>query len=358
MAAPLDIYAGPGALATLRQHGFYPLLFNYFLGASGGPKWFVLAGLDRVLFPEYFQRRGGQIQIIGSSAGAFRAACMVQQDPLRAINRLADVYAHTVYSRKPTSKEITDSAKHLVNHLLGEDGIMDLLTNERFKAHIFAARCHGIMESAGRMSQLSGLAMSGAANALHRKHLQRYYSRSVFSAPDSRLSIDDPYHLKTELLELGYNNVKDALLASGAIPVVIDGVEKIVAAPPGVYRDGGIIDYHFDLKFGPEPGLVLYPHFYPHAVPGWFDKGLKKRLPHASSYDNVVMLVPSAEFVASLPYSKIPDRKDFDKLNEKARIRYWEQVLQESDRLGEYFMKITADGTVMDKIKPLPFTCQ
>ena len=28
MTAPLNIYAGPGALATLKEHGFYPLLFK------------------------------------------------------------------------------------------------------------------------------------------------------------------------------------------------------------------------------------------------------------------------------------------------------------------------------------------
>ena len=107
MTAPLNIYAGPGALATLKENGFYPLLFNYFLGASGGPKWFVLAGLDRVLFPEWFDTRGGQVQVIGSSAGAFRAACAVQNDPLAAINRLAEHYSTTVYSKKPTANEIT-----------------------------------------------------------------------------------------------------------------------------------------------------------------------------------------------------------------------------------------------------------
>ncbi|RDV27548.1 patatin-like phospholipase family protein [Alteromonas aestuariivivens] len=357
MAAPLDVYAGPDALALLREKGFYPLLFNYFLGASGGPKWFVLAGLDRVLFPEYFQSRGGQINIIGSSAGAFRAACMVQQDPLKAINRLAEHYSQTVYSNKPSAQEISRKGRQLIDYTLGDEGVMDILTNERFKAHFFVAKCSGLMQKESRMAQMSGLALSALANTFSRRALQRQYTRYVFSAPGAHLTIEDPYSIETRSVELGYNNVKDALLASGSIPIVLNGVEKIIAAPEGVYRDGGIIDYHFDLAFGPKPGLVLYPHFYPHPVPGWFDKGLKRRRPHASSYRNVVMLVPSAEFVASLPYGKIPDRKDFEKLDDQTRIRYWQKVLSETDRLGEYFMRITQDGSVMDKLRPLPFTC-
>lgn len=356
--APLNIYAGPSAMKALKKDGFYPKMFNYFLGASGGPKWFVLAGLDRVLFPEYFSKRGGQIQVIGSSAGAFRAACMVQKDPLKAINRLAEHYSHTVYSAKPDVSEITRKAQDLIHYVMGKDGILDVLTNERFKAHIFVAKCRGLMESESRTSQLSGLAASAIANSFSRKRLSLFYDRYVFSAPDSRLSVSDPHGLATHRVELGHNNVKDALLASGSIPLVIRGVTHMVAAPDGVYRDGGIIDYHFDLKFGPREGLVLYPHFYDRPIPGWFDKGLKRRRPHLSSYDNVVMLVPSSDFVASLPFGKIPDRKDFEKLDEKTRIDYWQRVLKETDRLGEYFMKVTASGEVMDVVKPLPFACQ
>lgn len=355
MTAPLNIYAGPGALATLKKHGFYPLLFNYFLGASGGPKWFVLAGLDRVLFPEWFNNRGGQVQVIGSSAGAFRAACAVQSNPLKAINALAKHYSETVYSAKPSANEITCKARSLISAILGSDGVMDVLNNPRFKAQIFVSRCYHAMASRGRFTQMHGLAMSAAANAVSRKALGTFYSRHIFSAPGSDFEINDPYNLKTEISELCFVNVKEVLLASGSIPLVLEGVENILEAPKGMYRDGGIVDYHFDLSFGPKEGLVLYPHFYPTPVPGWFDKGIRRRLPHASSYNNVVMLVPSSEFVASLPYGKIPDRNDFKKLDAATRIKYWQQVLEETDRLGEYFMEITANGTIMDKIQPLPF---
>lgn len=146
---PLDIYAGPGAMKTINKNGLVPHLFKYFLGASGGPKWFVLAGLDRVLFPDWLTRRGTTLNIIGSSAGAFRAACAVQQDPLAAINRLAEHYSHTEYSDKPTVREITDKAKALLKYVIDAEGLIDLLSNDLYKAHIIVAKCHGVVGSLG-----------------------------------------------------------------------------------------------------------------------------------------------------------------------------------------------------------------
>jgi len=353
--APLEIYAGNGAMNTIKQQGFHPEIFSYFLGASGGPKWFSLAGLDRVLFPEWFKNVDHQIHVIGSSAGAFRAICAVQNDPLSAINRLATSYSTTTYSDKPTPAEITRKAEALVKEMVNSEGKKEVLANKRFKAHIFVAKCLGATRREHKFSQLSGLAMSAAANAITRKNLGRYYTRCIFSSPNTEFSVKDPYQLPTEHYELNNENIHNALLASGAIPVVLEGIRDIAGAPQAMYRDGGIVDYHFDLEFGPEKGLVLYPHFYPKPIPGWFDKGLKRRVAHQNSYDNVVMLVPSAAFVASLPYGKIPDRKDFEQLDATTRIKYWQTVLQETDRLGEYFMKISSDGSVVDKIKPLPF---
>ena len=43
----LEIYAGDTALKTIQERGFSQELFNTFLGASGGPKWFTLFGLDK-----------------------------------------------------------------------------------------------------------------------------------------------------------------------------------------------------------------------------------------------------------------------------------------------------------------------
>jgi hypothetical protein len=351
----LDIYAGKNALARIKKEGFSPDSFDYMLGASGGPKWFVLAGLDRYIFPEFFAGRTRPLNIIGSSAGAFRFACFAQQDPLSAINRLAERYSHTVYSDKPTAKEITEKGMALLNYVLGKNGCEEIINNPVIKVHFIVAKCKGLTQFEAKPLQMTGLIASASANVLKRKWLEKFYQRYLFSSPDSDLKVNDPNNMASYSVPLTAKNLPQALMASGSIPIVIEGVKNIAGAPSGTYRDGGIIDYHFDLTFGPQQGLVLYPHFYSKPIPGWFDKSLKKRLPHASSYDDVVMLVPSDEFVASLPYGKIPDRKDFETMPAAQRIEYWQAVILQSNSLGQAFKDMYNNQKIVEHIKPIEF---
>jgi hypothetical protein len=109
-------------------------------------------------------------------------------------------------------------------------------------------------------------------------------------------------------------------------------------APPGRYRDGGLLDYHLDLPYPKVDGLVLYPHFYPYVIPGWFDKTLPWRRARSHRLDNVILVSPSPQWVARLPYGKIPDRNDFRKMDDVTRQRYWQQVTAETQRLHDAFL--------------------
>ena len=347
----IEIFAGPSAINKIKSEGFSAELFDTFLGASGGPKWFILAGLDRVVFPEFFSKVDTSINVVGSSAGAFRAACLTQADPRAAINRLADKYSHTVYSTKPSVSEITKKGYELLEYVMGEHGVEEVLNNQKHIAHFSVAQCHGSVASENKFKQMSGLLKAGARNAVSRKRLAKSFTRALFSAKADTLLFSDPDHFPTDNYLLTQANLIPALMASGSIPMVLEGVENIPGAKAGMYRDGGIIDYHFDLHFNTDK-LVLYPHFYRTPTPGWFDKSLKRACT-PSSYDNVVLISPSKEFVESLPYKKIPDRKDFEKMEAPQRIQYWTKVISESDRMGEAFMQKVTDGSIVSEIKPI-----
>ena len=57
------------------------------------------------------------------------------------------------------------------------------------------------------------------------------------------------------------------------------------------------------------------------------------------------MITPSKEFVAGLPYGKIPDRNDFTDLDADTRIKYWNTVFSETEKLAEAFdNKLNADN--------------
>ena len=140
----LDIYAGKNALKTIQEQGFKQELFANFLGASGGPKWFILFALDKYIFGDFFKGRTTELNLIGSSAGAFRAAALTQNDPIQAIERLAHTYANTVYSDKPTPQEISAQAVNIVDQLFAENGAYEVINNPIFKAHFLVAKCNGL----------------------------------------------------------------------------------------------------------------------------------------------------------------------------------------------------------------------
>src|SRR5581483_7614739 len=111
------------------------------------------------------------------------------------------------------------------------------------------------------------------------------------------------------------------------------GVRDPSGAPPGIYRDGGVADYHFGEEIDPDSGLALYPHFYSHLVPGWFDKPWSSR--RTRGLRRAVVLAPSDAFVASLPRGRIPDREDFSTLRDDERLAAWREVVKRSDELGD-----------------------
>lgn len=334
----IDIVAGKNAAKIINEQGFKPELFTSFLGASGGPKWFTLFGLDKYIFGEFFKNRTQPLNLIGSSAGAFRSACFAQNDPVAAIERLATSYSQTRYSsNKPTPAEITIKARALLEDVFGDNGVTEIINNPVFKAHFIVAKSNGFIASENKLIQLLGLSISYMLNRVNRKLLGSQYERFIFGAPNSNLSITDGYNFKTQNIALNQTNLKDALLASGSIPLVMEGIKNIAGSPQGMYRDGGIIDYHFDVKIN-NPGLILYPHFNSDPKAGWFDKNLKRKVA-PQNYDNVVMITPSKEFVAGLPYGKIPDRNDFTDLDADTRIKYWNTVFSETEKLAEAFDK-------------------
>ena len=69
MTDVLEIRAGENALRHIRDNGLKADDISTMLGASGGPKWFVLSGLDKILISDFFRDREKPLQLLGTSAG-------------------------------------------------------------------------------------------------------------------------------------------------------------------------------------------------------------------------------------------------------------------------------------------------
>jgi len=354
MPSSLVIRAGVRAAARLRQEGFHAELFDTLVGASGGPKWLVLRELDDLWIERVVLPRTTPLDTLGSSIGSFRHACFAQHDPHAALARFAQAYTEQTYACAPTPEAISVESERILAHLLADRGADDIVENPLVRSHFVAARLRrdrGLDHGPGFRLQLAAAA---GWNTLSRRLLGRSFERIVFStteaATEPTIDFDD---LPTCRARLDAKNVGKALLASGSIPLVMSGVRD-VPGMAGTLFDGGILDYHFDFAFRRRPGLVLFPHFFDRMTPGWFDKGLPWRRPRARDLEDVLMIAPSEEFIAGLPSRKLPDRNDFLALGSEERIRRWQAVLVESQRLADELSALLDSGRIADAILPFP----
>ena len=344
----LVIRAGVRAAARLREEGFHAELFDTLVGASGGPKWLVLRALDDVLIERVVLPRKTPLDTLGSSIGSFRHACFAQQSPRAALERFTDAYTRQAYHGTPTPETISAESDRILAHFLAERGAEEIVANPLVRSHVVAARLRrdrGLDRGTGFRLQLAGAA---AWNLASRRLLGRAFERIVFASHAPTVAFDD---LPTRHAPLDASNVRQALMASGSIPLVMAGVRDVPGAA-GTLFDGGILDYHFDFAFRRRPGLVLFPHFFDRITPGWFDKALPWRTPRSSDLDDVVMVAPSDAFIASLPGRKVPDRNDFLKLPTQDRIRRWQAVLAESKRIADDFAQLLDSGRLSEAVRP------
>jgi hypothetical protein len=361
----LTFLAGPTALSEIRDGGLSPGRVTTILGAAGGPKWLVLAGLDRAVFFDWLTKPAGPVALAGASIGAWRFAAVAQGTGARAAHDLfRHEYTYQHYDKKPSAQEITDEAVRIRDAYLSDKSVAAILSNPDFHLSILSVRGRKPFFVGTRSSVAAGMLLAGTANALSRANLGRFFVRVVFSDPrdgnpgDVAAAFGDDT-IPTERVDLSSGNLKAAVLASGSIPMVMTPTVDIPGAPEGYYWDGGLVDYHVTLPKPPHPGrdgLILFPHYTDRIIPGWLDKHLPWRKPNPTNLDRTLMVAPSREFVARLPHGRIPDRTDFKRFwgDDTARIAFWEKTAGESERLGDEFLELVISGRIGDRVKPFP----
>ena len=341
----IDVFAGAQALQHIQQNGFQPKDIRLMVGASGGPKWLVLSRLDQYLAENFINKADQPIDLIGSSIGSWRMACYAQQDPLSAFKSFESIYMNQRYeSLNP--EEITLFVNKVLDQLFDDEKSQFIVNNEKRRLHVVAVRNRRLMNGRSNISQAIGLLTAATGNLLSSKVVEALYPRVLISQGSSH----GPYYDRPEVIELGVHNLREALVASGAIPMALEPI-KVAGGKERWHWDGGIVDYHFKGPFNTDNGLVFYPHFSPKVVPGWFDKSIPWRRAKAKDYSNVVMVAPSNEFIAKLPYGKIPDRKDFVKMDDEQRETYWQQVLTATDALVEDFHELWSKDQFANRVQ-------
>ena len=313
----------------------------------------MLSQLDRAIVANILPRLRYPIHLIGTSIGAWRFACYAQSDPQAAIERFEDAYIEQQYSDAPDIHEVTAKSREIVRILLGEDGVQKILDHPIFRTHIMTVRARNIAASEQRFVLATSLALAASLNAVSRRTLAWFFERALFFDARDLPPFFDVEGFPLQRVMIRRDNLEDVIVATGSIPLVLSGVRDIVGATAGIYRDGGVIDYHLDLPHSDPDRLTLYPHFFDRIVPGWFDKKLSWRRPDPVNVDRTILVSPSDEFVAKLPNNKIPDRTDFARYAPSERIRVWRTVVGECERLAEEFNEVIEKGELESRLIPL-----
>ena len=353
MTGKLVIKAGKTAYAHICKNGLEPKDICVVLGASGAAKWLSIYGLDRVIFSTWLKEIQHKIHLFGTSIGAWKLAAAAQKDPASAFDSLKDAYIAQTYKEGVTPEKINDESFKIFDKYLPCEKIDEILSNSYMAFGFSAVRCKRAMASENKL--VLGSAMIGAfmANLFSRRSQSYFFDRTVFHTPGNGQSPLDLNGFNMSRVALNTENFRQALMASGSIPIIMDGVWNIPGAVEGIYRDGGILDYHpaFSLSDN-QNGFILYPHFYPHIIPGWFDKNFSNRRASGDLLDRTILLAPSKEHIATLPFSRIPDRKDFSRFNGKDEQRYevWHKAALKSHSLGQEFLGAAVSGRIKDLV--------
>ena len=357
MNANLIFRAGTKALQKIKDNGLQADDVKVMAGAAGGPKWLILGHLDRYLFGSFFQSRQEPLYLIGSSSGAWRFAAASHTDPLAAIQRFEDAYINQSYEDNPTPKEVSDEAGRILKHLLGDQGAKEILSHPFMRLNFMTVRGRGWTGSDLRPKLFAGLSMAVLGNFISRRLLGWFFERGLFHDPRDVPPFAGMQDLPINKIQLTPENLDKGLLASGSIPWVMAGVKSIPDAPAGVYRDGGVIDYHMDIPFlnNQQDGIVLLPHYSDRIIPGWFDKQIPWRKPTPENMENVLLVAPSPSFIAALPDGKIPDRNDFYiyKGRDKERIANWNKAVHLSRQLADELIEAVESSRIRKEVQLL-----
>jgi len=351
----LRLVAGNTARKRIEQEGLTPGLVRMVVGASGGPKWLILRGLDDFVFGQWLGAAPQKIDMVGSSIGAWRMAIASHPEPRRMFGEFERAYFTFRKEDGATPKAVSEASYRILDEVLSPAEREAIIGNARRNLNIVAVRCEGPTASDHRFVEGAGLLAAASANAISRAALGKFFRRAVFYTGEEVACSELWQDFGRIDVKLRSSSLNDTLMASGSIPFVVDPVKDIEGAPAGVYRDGGVIDYHFDVPWSYDSGIVLYPHFYGALTPGWFDKAHKKRRAGANVLDQQLILAPREEFVATLPGGKIPDRKNFADMEDEDRWIYWRKVIDEGYRMADEFATLLEKpGVLMDRLEAAP----
>ncbi|MCP3950940.1 MAG: patatin-like phospholipase family protein, partial [Desulfobacterales bacterium] len=227
MRAKLVFLAGKRALHRVRDKGLDPDDVKIVAGAAGGPKWLILGQLDRFLFGQWFQGRAEPLFLLGSSIGSWRFAAASRREPVAALDRFETAYIHQAYTSKPSPAEVTRKSREIMDAYLGATGVAEVLSHPCQRLSLFTVRSRHLLAADHRLPLALGLMGAVGANMISRRLLKFFFRQTLFSDDRSLPPFKGLRSAQVSNVSLTIENLKAALLASGSIPYVMQGIRDI-----------------------------------------------------------------------------------------------------------------------------------
>ena len=348
----IRIIAGPHAYEVIRDGGLSWNDIAVYFGPAVGPRWLIAAGFDLSLLKSGVLGKVRPLLLIGASAGAWRLSTWIQPDAERSYLSLLEAYISAMYTEKDNPTSIQQSLLNIIDQAIETDALPFALKHPRYRLAIITARAKHLTAFSSKVLQGFGFTVCYLLNALSPRFIFSFVERVIFYSgplpPPSNKSICIP---------LSPSNFKAALLASGAIPLVVEGVRNIFGAPRGTYRDGGLTDYQLNSALPPHAynGFSLSFLHQARIIPAWLDKKLN-RYPKREMIEKTVLALPSEDLIARLPEGRVPERDDFIRYmsEPERRIKNWRKAVRLTSHLGEVFMELVESGKIREKVERIP----
>lgn len=337
--------AGPAALRTIREEGLRPESIGAFVAPASGPRWLILAGIDRALLDHGWLGTSPQI-LAGASAGAWRCASFASSRPRETHQQLLNGYISQTFTRADTPRQISAAYRTMLGECFAEEAA-HILEHPTFR--LVLGTCRSRLGSS-RAAQLTGLLVAAALDRLTPRATELFFESVAFHTLDSENPALDPTAVR-----LSAANLLDAVRASGTVPIYMEPVRNPAGAPAGEYVDGGLTQYHLhrDFRIGPRQ-VVLFPHYQETIRPRWLDRWTS-RSPTPSQIDSLLLIYPSPAFLTRLEPHGVPDRQDFKRWvdDPAARQAHWWRAAAESEALGEELVEDLESGRLAERVEPL-----
>lgn len=355
---------GPAARRRLRERGLGAHSVGVLVGPASGPKWLALYGIDRALLASDLIPTATKTNaedgdaapprrqlLVGASAGAWRMLAFASRDPETRHDALLEGYVGKVFERGVTADTVSRAYDRMVGELFDAADVEQILHHPRFDVAAHAVRVRRPWPVGLRAGQWAWLGAAAVANFVHPAGLDGVAERVLFHSRPEAFGGE----LRGRLVPWHDDAFHAVAMATASVPLALLPVHDPPHAPPGVYVDGGVTDYHLATRYlgDDDDRVVLFPHYQERIAPGWFDKHLERRRAGPDLANDLLQIHPTDEWIASLPGGRPPDRRDFDELVDQPeeRIRRWRDAIRRSEALGEELLDDLETGRWEEKLE-------